>query len=52
MNNNSILQERINSAQKLIKLIPKMPIPVKIPIKPFVNPPNNVNIKPSTPELK
>ena len=52
MDKNSILQDRINSAQKLIKLIPKVPAPVKIYIKPVVNVPTIINTKPKEPELR
>jgi adenine C2-methylase RlmN of 23S rRNA A2503 and tRNA A37 len=48
--NNSILQDKINAAQKLIKLIPKIPAPVKFIPNNFSNP--IINKIPNPPELR
>jgi len=49
---NSILQERINFAQNITKLIPKFPAPVKISINPLTYPPVIINKKSKEPELR
>jgi hypothetical protein len=48
----SILQERINFAKNITKLIPKIPAPVKISNIPLAYPPVIINKKPKEPELR
>ena len=48
----SLLQERINLAQNLTKLIPKFPAPVKMLSTPVTYIPTTLNKKPKEPELR